>query len=186
MPTSNKSFDAFDCSQQPLAFVSVNRVLDVLLMRHKFQVLKSVVSAVKVLVVNFKPSGNGSVERFPHEPVNGSPRVLRVFAQRYSQVPLQQSCSARPMPSVSTPRLAQLNGMSCGNADTEKRGNFFQRSTSGKHLFGLRYFGRVYGLATRNPPHVAVIAHLVQTFKTKNWFPRFHAQSPFNMNGSVA
>jgi hypothetical protein len=186
MPTSNKPFDAFDRSQQPLALVSINRVLDVLLMRHKFQVLKSVVSAVKVLVVDFKPSGDNSIKGLPHNPVNGAPRVLRVFTHRYLQVSSQQSCFARPMPRVPGPSFTQLDGLGRGNADAQKLSHFFKRSASGKHFFSLRHFSRVYGFASRNSAHVAVIAYFVQAFKTKNRPPRFHAQPPFNVNGSVA
>ena len=155
-------------------------------MCHKLQVLKSIVSAVKIFVVNFKSSWNGSVERFPYKPVNGASRVLCIFAQRYLQISLQQSCFARPMPSVSSPCLAQLDRVRSGYADAKKRGHFFQRSASGKHFFGLRHFGCVYGPASRNAAHIAVVADLVQTFKPKNWFPRLHAQPLFNMNRSVA
>jgi hypothetical protein len=90
------------------------------------------------------------------------------------------------MPRVPNPRFAQLDGLSRGDADAQKLRDFFQCSASGKHFFGLRHFGCVYGLASCNTAHVTVIADLVQTFKAKNWFPRFHAQPPFNMNGSVA
>lgn len=186
MLTRHKPLHALDRSQQPLVFVSVNRVLNVLPMCHKLQVLKSVVSAVKVLVVNFKSSWNGSVKRFPHKPVNGAPRVLCVFAQRYLQISLQQSCFARPMPSVSRPCLAQFDRVRGRDADAQKFGHFFERSALNKHLFGLRHFSRVYGFGSGDSAHIACIAHFIQIFKTKNWFPRFHAQPLFNMNSSVA
>jgi hypothetical protein len=187
MPTSNKSLDAFGRAQQPLAFVCINGVLDVLLMRQQLQVVKSIVRTDKVFVVDFKSIRNWPVKRFPDYAMNAAFGVLASTTKVYDQVVRAiWSWFNQPITSFTYPRFAQFDGVCGRDADGKERGYFFQRGASGKHFFGLRHFGCVNRFAPRNPAQIAVIADFIQIFKAKNWFPRFHAQSPFNMNGSVA
>lgn len=186
MPTSNKSFDAFSRPQQPLAFVSVNRVLDVLLMRYKLQVFEPVIRAVKIFVVDLKPSRNRSVERFPHDSMNSASSVLAVFAQRYLPVTFQHSRFARPIRRVSSPNFPKFYVAGSRQTSVQKFRNFSQQRALFKHALGFSHFCSVQSLAPRNTAYVACIADFVQTFKPNNRPPHFHAMSPFNVNRSIA
>ena len=180
----NKAFMAFDCSQQPLAFVRINCMLNILLMRQQLQVVEAIVGAVKVFVVNFKAPRNGAIERLPHQTMNSFFGVLAFAAQIYYQVMrtiwTRRHCS---ICCVAAPCFTQLDAVRSRDADAQKLSNFFQRSVLFKHSFGFWNFGRVYGFAPRYAAHVPVIANFVQVFKPKNWFPRFHALTPFKVNG---
>ena len=184
MPTSNKSLDAFNRPQQPLAFVRVNGVLDVLLMRQQLQVIKSIVSTDKVFVVDFKSIQNWSVKRFPDYAMNTAFGVLASTTKVYDQVVRTiRSWFNQPMSCIAGPRFARFDGVRGRDADAQKFSNVFKRSALSKHLFGLRHFGCVNRFAPRNSAHIAVIADFVQVFKPKNWLPRLHALTPFKVNG---
>ena len=186
MPTSNKSFDAFSRPQQPLAFVGVNRVLDVLLVRYKLQVFEPVIRAIKIFVVDLKPSKNRPVERFPHNSMNSAPSVLAVFAQRYLPVAFQQSRFARPVRCVSNPNFSKFYVAGRCQASVQKFRNFSQQRALLKHALGFSYFCAIQSLTARNTAYVARIADFVQAFKTNNRFPHLHAKPPFNVNRSIA
>ena len=187
MFSSNKSFYTLNCPQKPFGLVGVNRVLKILLMRDNFQVIQSIVGAVKVFVVYFQSAFNTPVKRLPHYAMRSFAGVLAVAHKIDLQVVLCV-CAwlQRAIRSVTNPRLTQLDRMRRGYAGAQKLSNLFKGRTVLKHLLGFGNFGGVKGLTSGNPAHISKVAHLVQIFKIQNWFPRFHSLTPFNMNGSIA
>ena len=187
MFSSNKSFHTLNRPQKPFGLVGVDRVLKILLMRDNFQVIQSIVGAVKVFVVYFQSAFNTPVKRFPHYAMRPFAGVLAVAHKINLQVMLRVCARLqRTIRSVANPRLAQLDRMGCGYAGAQKISNLFKGGTVLKHLLGFGDFGGIERLASGNTAHVSKIAHLVQIFKIQNWFPRFHSLTPFNMNGSIA
>lgn len=175
MFSSNKTFDAFDRSQKPFGFVSINKVLRVLLMSDKLQVIYLVVSAVKVFVIYLQSAINTTVKRFPHHSMHRTTNIFSVFAQGYVAIAFHKVNFYGSVISVANPRFATLDRMRRSYAGAQKLSNLFKGCAVLKHLLGFGNFGGIKRFASGNPSHVTVIADLVQIFKVKNWFPRFHA-----------
>ena len=187
MFSNNKSFFAFDCSQKPLSFVSVNRVLDILLMCSQLQIAQMIVSAVKVFVVNFQSTLNWAVKCFPYNTVNTFSCVLAVTHEINLHVMFCiQTWFYHSMRCIARPSFAQLDRMCCGYTGAQKLSNLFKGSAVFKHLFSFGYFGGVNRFASGNTAHISKIANFVQAFKIQNWFPHFHSLTPFNVNRSIA
>lgn len=186
MFSSNKPLHSFDRPQKSFGFVGVNCVLNILLMRDNFQVIKSIVGTIKVLVVYFQTALNASVKRFPHNAMDSAAGVNTVSTQRNLKIPLKQFYFARSVSGVADPSFTQLDRMGCGYAGAQKLSNLFKGSAVFKHLLGLGNFGSVKGFTSGDAAHISNVAHFVQIFKIQNWFPRFHSHTPFNMNGSIA
>lgn len=178
----NKAFYALSCPKKSFCFVSINGVLKVLLVSHKFQVFQPIVAAIKVFVVNLKPAWDWAVKGFPKKAVNSLACISAVFAQRHLCIAFKHSRFASAVSNIPCPCLAKFDTVRGGYANVQKGSNFFQRSAFFKHAFCRRNLGRVYGLATRNAPHIPQIANLVQFFKPKHRFPCFHALTPFKLN----
>lgn len=175
--------------RQVFAFFSINsvRMVNIVPMRKQLQVVQPIVGAVKVFVVDFKSAKNWAVKCLPHQPMHTFSVIDAVLHQIDLCVFMRvQSKFYWTMPSVSDPSVAALDVAGGGQTGVQKRRNFTQQRTLLKHALGLGYFGAVQRFTSCCAAHITVIAHLVQIFKAKNWFPRFHAQSPFNMNGSIA
>ena len=187
MFSSNKSFHTLNRPQKPLGLVGVDRVLKILLMCDNFQVIHSIVGAVKVFVVYFQSAFNTPVKRLPHYAMRPFAGVLAVAHKIDLQVVLRVCARLqRAIRSVTGPSLTQLDRMGRGYAGAQKLSNLFKGGTVLKHLLGFGNFGGVKGLTSGNPAHISKVAHLVQIFKIQNWFPRFHSLTPFNMNRSIA
>ena len=186
MPPSNKAFDAFDRSQKPLAFVSVNGVLDVLLMRHQLQVFQSVVRTVKIFVVDFQTSWNRTVKCLPYQAMDATSDVHAVTAQVCKSVMFKKRCFHGAIARFTDPCFSLLDRVRSSYTGLKKICNFTKGGALTKHLFGFGYFGRVQFFPPRNSTHISCVAHLVQIFKAKNGFPRFHTIPPFNVNRSIA
>ena len=183
----NKTFSPFNRPQKTFVFVGVNRVLKILLMRDNFQVIQSIVGAVKVFVVYFQSAFNTPVKRFPHYAMRPFAGVLAVAHKINLQVMLRVCARLqRTIRSVANPRLTQLDRMGRGYAGAQKLSNLFKGRAVLKHLLGFGNFGGVEGLTSGNSAHISKVAYLVQIFKVQNWFPRFHSLTPFNMNRSIA
>jgi hypothetical protein len=181
-----KPLRTLDRTQKPFGFVCVNGVLNVLLVRYKFQVFKPVVSAVKVFVVDLQTAFNWPIKRFPHCPMNANTPVNTIFAKANLKIPLKQKTFAQSVRRLTSPSFALLDGMRCGYASTQKNSNLFKSSAVFEHLFSFGNFGGVKRFSPSNPARIAKVANFVQAFKAKNWFPCFHSLSPFNMNRSIA
>lgn len=175
MFSSNKTFDAFNRSQKPFGFVGINKVLRVLLMSDKLQVIYMIVSSVKVFVIYLQATINTTVKRFPHYSMHRTANHFSVFAQRYVAIAFQKANFYVSVSSVANPRFATLDKVRRGYAGAQKLSNLFKGRAVLKHLLGFGNFGGVKSFASGNPARAAVIADLVQVFKVKNWFPRFHA-----------
>ena len=186
MFTSNKVFNTLDCPQKPFGFVGVNCVLEILLMRNNFQIVQSIVGAVKVFVVYFQSAFNTSIKRLPHHSVHALPGVFSLFAQISNIVAFDQSRRQHSVGRVTNPSFTLLDRMRCGYASAQELRDLLKGSTVLEHLLRFWNFGGVKGFASGSSAHVTVIADLVQVFKAKNWFPRFHVQLPFKLNRSIA
>jgi hypothetical protein len=183
MSSNNKSFNAFDSPQKPLAFVQVNGVLDVLLMCHQLQIFQPVVSTVKVLVVDLQAAWNRAIKRFPDAPVNGPMNALSFLARRKIDVEVSSNLGLDgPRFGVPHPSVPVLDGGHRCDAGAEKRRHCLERGFFFQHLFCLiDLFGGKLS-ATRNAPHVAQVADLVQSFEVKHCFPLFHGKPPVVIN----
>ena len=186
MFSSNKPFFAFDRAQKPLGFVSINCMLKILLVRNNFQVIQSIIGAVKVFVVYFQTAFNTTIKRFPHHSVYPAPSVFPVFAQTCNPISFKQLNFCLPISRIASPSFTQLDRMCCGYTGAQKLSNLFKGSAVFKHLFSFGYFGGVNRFASGNTAHISKIANFVQAFKIQNWFPRFHSLTPFNVNRSIA
>lgn len=185
MPTSNKPFYAFDCPKKSFGFVCVNRMLKILLMRNNFQVIQTIVIAIKVFVIYFQSILNAAVKRFPHHSMHAATSVLGVFAKACNKIMLQQLRLNKPVRSRSSPCLALLDRMGRGYTSSQKSSNLFKGSPMFKHLFSLGNFGGVKSFTSGDAAHVSKVANFVQFFKIQNWFPCFHSLTPFNVKGSI-
>ena len=135
---SNKSFHAFDCPQKPFGFVRVNRVLDILLMCNNFQVVQSIVGAVKVFMVYLQSAFNTPVKRLPHYAMRPFTGVFAVAHKINLQVVLCVCARLKwAICSVTSPCLALLDRMRGGYASAQKLSNLFKGRTVFKHLLGL-------------------------------------------------
>ena len=174
---------------QMLTFLCVYsvRMVDICAVRYKLQVFKPVVSAIKVFVVDFKPTFYRAIKSLPHSTMHTFARVFASSYKTYVKVVLSvQASFYGPIGCITRPSLALLDGVSCGYASTQKSSNLFKSSALLKHLFSFGNFGSVKRFCPSNPAHIAKVANFVQAFKAKNWFPCFHNLSPFNMNRSIA
>ncbi len=187
MFSSNKPFYTLNRPQKPLGLVGVDCVLKILLMRDNFQVIQSIVGAVKVFMVYFQSTFNAAIKRFPRYAVHPFACVFTAAHKINLQVMLCV-CSGlqRAVACVASPSFAQLDRMRRGYAGTQKLSNLLKGSAVFKHLLGLGNFGSVKGFTSGDAAHISNVAHFVQIFKIQNWFPRFHIHTPFNMNGSIA
>ena len=186
MFASNKTLSSFDRPQKPFGLVGVNRVLNVLLMGDKFQIVQSIVAAIKVFVIYFQSALNPTVKRFPHHSMHTASDVFALFTQAGNPISFKQLNFCWPVSCVTCPSFTLLDRMRCSYASAQKLSNLLKGSAALKHLFCLGNFSCIKRFASGNSAHSAVIADLVQIFKAKNWFPRFHAQLPFNINRSIA
>lgn len=187
MFTSNKSFNAFDRSQKPHGFVSVNRVLKILLVCNNFQVVQSIICTIKVFVVYFQTTLDASIKGFPYYAVHSFACVLTIAHKINLQIVLCIFTGLQwSITRITSPSLAQLDRMGCGYAGAQKLSNLLKGGTVLKHLLGFGNFGGVKSSTSGDAAHVPKVAHLVQIFKVQNWFPRFHSLSPFKMNRSIA
>lgn len=186
MLACNKPLHPFDSPQKSFGFVCVNRVLEILLMCYNFQVIQTVVGAVKVFVIYFQSTFNSSVKCFPYHAMHTASRVFGILAQTCNKVIFQQLRLYKPITRITNPSFTVLDRMSRGYAGAQKLSDLFKGSAVLKHLLGFRNLDSVKGFASSNSAHIPKIAYLVQIFKIQNWFPRFHSLTPFNMNGSIA
>jgi hypothetical protein len=183
MSSNNKPFNAFDRPQKPLVFVQVNGVLDILLMCHQLQIFQPVVSTVKVLMVDFQAAWNRAVKRFPDASVNGPMNVLSFLARRKVDVEVRPNSGLDgPRFGVPSPSVSVLDGEHRCDAGAKKRCHHLERGFFFQHLFCLIDLLGGKLSATRNAPHVAQVADLVQSFEVKHCFPIFHGKPPVVMN----
>ena len=82
MLTFDKSFCAFNRTKQPFAFVRVNGMLDVLLVRKQFQIVNAIIGSVKVFMVDFQSTFNRPNKSLPQSPVNSNFSVFSIFTRR--------------------------------------------------------------------------------------------------------
>lgn len=187
MFAGNKPLHTFDCPQKPFGFVSVNCVLEILLMRDNFQVVQSVVGAVKIFMVYFQSAFNATIKRFPHHAMHSFTVVCSVAHKINLQIVLSVFARLQwTVTCVTGPSLTQLDRMGCGYAGAQKISNLLKGRAVLKHLLGFRNLSGVNSFTSGNAAHISKIADLVQIFKIQNRFPRFHSLTPFNMNVSVA
>jgi hypothetical protein len=154
------------------------RVIDIFAVRKKFKIVQMVVGAVKVFVVNLKPTRYFAVKRFPNQTMNGTPQINAVAAQINRKVMLYRLRSQRSVCFIATPSLAIFNGRRGRNAGVQERGYFNQFATGGQHFLGLNNLFSRKPLSARNPAHVSKIADFVQRFVSKHGLPLFHNISP--------
>jgi len=186
MLSSNKTFYAFDGSQKPLAFVGVYCVLCVLLMRDYFQVLKAIVRAVKIFVVDFKSSADRLNKSFPYQPMHTTANRFSVAAKVYMKIAFYWPRVQQSMPCVANPYDASFDVAGSSHAGTQKISNFAKQGAFCKHALGFGHFSSVQSLASRSSADVSKIADFIQIFKLRHWFPRFHALPLINENRSIA
>lgn len=186
MLPSNKAFDALNGTQKPLAFVCVYCVLQVLLMCHQLQVFKTIVRAVKVLVVNLKSISNRPNKSFPHQSVYDAARCFSVAAKVYMQVAFNRARPKQTVTFVADPYNSAFDVAGRSHASAQKVGHFAKQRTFLKHTFSFGHINAVQSFASCNSAHVPKIADFVQIFKLRHWLPRFHALPLFNENRSVA
>ena len=186
MFSSDKPFHTLNRPQKPFGLVGVDRVLKILLMRNNFQVIQSIVGAVKVFVVYFQSAFNAPVERFPHHAMHTAPRAFGVFAKTCDKIMFQQLRLDKSVSCVTDPSLIQLDRMRRGYAGAQKISNLLKGRAVLKHMLSFGNFGGVKSFTSSNAAHVSKIANLVQVFKIQNWFPRFHSCTPFNVNRGIA
>lgn len=161
-----------------LRVVNVMRVLDVFPMRQQLQVLQPIVSAVKILVLNLKASGDRAIKRLPHRSMDSNALVPTFFASHNSQVKIgAYHWLYRAMRRIASPRFAMLNAKCGSNAGSQEISNGFKFNAICKHLLGsINLFCRKL-FASGNTADISVIANFIQTFKTKNRLPRFHSNA---------
>ena len=183
----NKSLDAFDRSQKPHGFVSVNRVLNILLVCNNFQVVQSIICTIKVFVVYLQTTFNASVKGFPHYAMHPFACVLTVAHKINLQIVFCIFAGFQwSVTCIASPSLTQLDRMGCGYAGAQKLSNLLKGSAVLKHSLGFGNFGSVNSSTSGDASYISKVAYLVQIFKVNNWFPRFHSLPSFNMNGSIA
>ena len=186
MFASNKTFGSFNRPQKPFGFVSVNCVLNVLLMGHQLQIVQFVVSAIKIFMVYFQTIFNATIKRLPYHSMHAAFGVFSFFTQTGYPIAFQQLNLNGSMCRFTSPSFAQLNGMGCGYASAQKSSNLFQGRTLIKHFFCFWNFCSIKSFASGNAAHIPKIANFVQIFKAENWFPCFHSFTPFKVNRSIA
>ena len=186
MFASNKTFGSFNCPQKSFGFVSVNCVLNVLLMGYQFQISQLIVRAIKVFMVNLQFAFDWAIKCFPHHAMYAASKIFSVFAQINNRVAFNQPIFNGSMCRFTSPSFAQLDGMGCGYASAQKISDLFQGRTLLKHFFCFWNFCSVKRFASSNTAHIPKIANFVQIFKAENWFPCFHSVTPFKVNRSIA
>lgn len=175
--------------RQVLSLFSINcmSMIDVFSMSQQFKVFNSVVRTIKILMIHFKSVWNRAVESFPNHSVNSTLHVLAGLAKINIHVTFAiKSRFKHSVSGVTSPSFSASDGMSGSNASVKKFGNLFQSGTMNKHFFGFMHFGSVNRPASGNSTDVSDVAYFVQSFKSKNRFPYFHAESPFKLNRSIA
>ena len=140
MFASNKTFGSFNRPQKSFGFVSVNCVLNVLLMGYQFQISQLIVRAIKVFMVNLQFAFDWAIKCFPHHAMYAASKIFSIFAQINNRVAFNQPIFNGSMCRFTSPSFAQLDGMGCGYASAQKSSNLFQGRTLFKHFFASGIF----------------------------------------------
>ena len=187
MLTRNKPFPTFNGTKQAFAFVRVDSVLNVLLVRKQFQIVNTVIGAVKVFMVDFQATFNRPNKGFPQSSMQRNPSVFSILARSKTQIMVRTSgCFNFSILRIALPCLSVFYHTGGGYASAKKFRNLTKKSAVCKHLFCDRNFCSVKFFSPANTPHAGKITDFVKTLVANNWLPCFHAIPPFKLNWNIA
>lgn len=157
------------------------RMIDILAVRKQLQILKPIIVALKIFVVNLKSALNRAVKSLPYSAVYADMFVFTTYARRKISVKMAvQSRFYCARCGIAAPSFAVLNGKRGRYAGVQERRHNGQFCPCLQHFLG---FNNLFGsktFAARYAAHVSKIADFVQRFVTKHRLPVFHS-APFLM-----
>lgn len=175
MLTRNKTFSTFNSPQKPLSFVGINCVLNVFTVRNQLKIIKSIIRAVQIFMVNFHSFGNGSVKRFPHCTMDSYFSIFSIFARTKPHIMIARYVRFNGARSaISRPCFTMLNTKRGRNTSTKKFSYFAQRSSLFKHIFSVVNLLSAKQLSARYTSNVRQITYFIKALIAPHRFPNFH------------
>ena len=175
MLPDDKTFSTFDRTEKPLRLVCINRVLDILSMRHQLKIGQTVIRSVQVFMVDLQPLRNRPYKGLPHCAMNREFDVFSVFARAKTNILISRHMRFnRPSTAIAGPRFAMLDVKRSGNAGFKKISHSSQRGTICKHGFGSVNLLGAKKFSPRHATNLRVVADFVKAFIAANWFPNLH------------